>query len=103
MVTSEIQGESQPVRTPLRCEWPFLMMTTYFFPTLDCGTGCLDCCDHQYWMLEEKAPSFCPGLVLSVVSLQAAVLKWGAGVTAWTRDHVTYDKPQLDQEEPWVN
>lgn len=55
-------------------------------------------------MLEEKAPfSVCPGLVLSVVSLQAAVLKQGAGATAWTRDHVTHDKPQLDQEEPWVN
>ena len=74
------------------------------FQPWNCGTGCLDCCEHQSWVLEEKAPfSVCPGLVLSVVSLQAAVLKEGAGVTVWTRDHVTYNKPQLDQEESWVN
>lgn len=97
MVTSEIQGESQPVRTPLRCEWPFLMVTTYF-PTLELWYRLLSCCDHQYWMLEEKAPfSVCPGLVLSGFP-PGSRAETGSRCDSMDKGPRAHDKPQLDQE-----
>lgn len=53
-------------------------------------TGCLDCYEWQYRVLEERAHfSTCPGFMLSMVSCQAAMLKEGAGVAVWTGDGMT--------------
>lgn len=54
--------------------------------------GCLDCYEPRHRVLEERTSfSVCAGFLLSVVSLQAAIMKEGAGVSVWLRNHVTYD------------
>ena len=53
--------------------------------------GCLDCCEPQHRVLEERTScSVRPWFLLSVVSLRAAIMKEGAGVAVWIWNHMTY-------------